>query len=112
MPYHAQALDQTWEMINKPTQTLILALMRCVAGGYLAVSIAITIMQYNFRRTGKCWLAWVILLSGWIVTGASVYATILVRLNTPGNPPTTLAFIGLGLFLFGFIYNKKSLKRR
>lgn len=112
MPYHAQAIGDEWTALNQPTQTLILALMRCVAGGYLAVSITIFILQQHLYKTGKKWIAWCIFLSGWIVTGTSVYATILVRLKTEGNPPTTLACAGLIFLLLGLFLNLNIIKNK
>lgn len=109
MPYHAEALGCGWEEIDGATQLLILALMRCVAGGYLAVAVGVVVMQYLFNRLKIKSLAWLIFISGWIVTGFSVYATVLVRIYTPGKPPTALAIFGLLLFVVGLYFNLKSL---
>lgn len=83
--------------------------MRCVAGGYLAVAVGVVVMQYLFNRLKIKSLAWLIFISGWIVTGFSVYATVLVRIYTPGKPPTALAIFGLLLFVVGLYFNLKSL---
>ena len=110
MPYHAEALGCGWEEIDGSTQLLILALMRCVAGGYLAVSVGVAVMQCLFNRYKIKSLAWLIFVSGWIITGFSVYATVLVRIYTPGKPPTALAIFGLLLFVVGLFFNLKGLR--
>lgn len=111
MPYHSEALGLPWEDLKESTQTLIIALMRCVGGGYLAVGIGIFILQSCLKKIANFKIAWVIFLIGVIVTGASIYATFIVRLNTPGNPPTTLAFFGVLLFIVGLIFNKRYLHK-
>lgn len=110
MPYHEEAVGVAWSEIDTSIQVLILALMRCVGGGFLAVSVVIIFLQYHFTKTARKWVAWAIFMSGWIVTCASIYATVLVRLYTPGNPPTVLASFGLVLLLVGLIFNRKSIK--
>ena len=44
------------------------------------------------------------------VSLAPLYATLIVKLNTPGKPPTLLAIIGIVLLIIGYIFNQKSLK--
>lgn len=50
MPYHGEALACNWEEIASGNQILILALMRTVAGGYLAVALTIVILQKNLQQ--------------------------------------------------------------
>lgn len=109
MPYHEEAVGVPWSQLETPVQVLILALMRCVGGGFLAVSVTIFLLQYHFTQTARRWVAWVIFASGWIVTCASIYATVLVRLHTLGNPPTGLASFGLLLLFIGLVFNRKSI---
>jgi xanthosine utilization system XapX-like protein len=51
-----------------------------------------------------------ILLTGVMVSLTTIYATLIVRLNSPGKPPTAFALIGLVLLFLGYFFNRKSLK--
>ena len=110
MPYHSEAVSVNWNEVESSTQYLLLALMRAVSGGFIATSIVIIVLQKKFSSTKIPWIPWLILVAGLIVTSASLYATIIVRLNSPGKPPTTLAIAGIALLVIGYIFNRKTLK--
>ena len=109
MAYHSEALSMDWNEVGRGTQFLILALMRGVSGGFIATAIVVIILQKKFSSTKIPWIPWLILIAGLIVSAASIYATLIVRLNSPGRPPTFLAIIGTILLLTGFVFNQKSL---
>ena len=46
MPYHAKAVGKIWIELDATIRTLIIALMRVVGGGWLAVAMAIGFMLY------------------------------------------------------------------
>ena len=98
LPYHSEALSLEWNEVESSTQYLILALMRAVAGGYLAATLVIFILQKKFTSTKLPWIPWLILMNGLVLTFASIYATMIVRLNSPGKPPTFLAIVVIVLF--------------
>jgi len=52
-----------------------------------------------------------ILMSGSVIAISTLYATIIVRVNTPGNPPSTLIIGALILLIIGFIFNRKYANR-
>lgn len=85
--------------------------MRAVAGGYVAASIVVIVLQKKFASTKISWIPWLILAAGLIVSFASIYATMIVRLNSPGKPQTVLAIVGIVLLIIGYIFNQKTLKR-
>ena len=109
MPYHSEALSLDWSEVESNTQFLILALMRGVSGGFIAISIAVIVLQKKFSSTKIPWIPWLILTTGLIVTSASIYATMIVRLNSPGKPPTTMAIVGILLLIIGYVFNQKQL---
>lgn len=109
MPYHGEALACNWEEIASGNQILILALMRTVAGGYLAVALTIVILQKKFTTNKTKWIPLLLFGAGVIVSITSVYATLLVRFYTPGNPPTALALGGVFLLALGLVFNLRSL---
>ena len=109
MPYHAQTIGMEWSELDTNMQFMILALMRAVSGGFLAVAITIAWMQLIFNKTLHRWIPVIIFWAGAVVSGASIYATLIVRMNTDGNPPTALAITGIGLLFMGYAFNKRAI---
>lgn len=107
MPYHLTALEKEWVEIEPNAQILLLALMRAVAGGFIALAIAILYLQKQFVHTKSPWMPGLILLMGLVVSAGAMYATLLVKFNTPATPPTGLAALGMILLLFGYLFNLK-----
>lgn len=110
MPYHSEAVSLPWDMVDEKFRILILAFMRAASGGYLVGAVVIAVLQYRFDKTGQKWIPPLILISGSIVALTSLYATLIVRLNSPGNPPTLLAVVLLILIIAGFFFNRKAIK--
>jgi hypothetical protein len=109
MPYHSKAIGLEWGDLDVGVQSVILALMRVVGGGYLAVSIVISLLQKKLTKYRLVWLPLLIFVVGLTVSLSTIYATILVRLNSRGRPPTILAIAGLIFLLVGYICNKRTL---
>jgi len=111
MPYHSEAISMEWNEINHTSQILILALMRTVGGGFLVCSISIFFLQYKFSSERLSWIPVLILIIGIITESTILYATLIVRLNSPGNPPTSMAIIGIVSLIVAYILNQLSLKK-
>jgi len=109
MPYHSEAVSLEWNEVYFGTQFLILALMRAISGGFIAIAIVIAFLQNKFSSTKIKWLPIIILISGLIVGITSIYATLIVKFNTAGSPPTLSIIIGILLLIIGYIFNKKYL---
>ncbi|MEN2399395.1 hypothetical protein GKZ90_0006380 [Flavobacterium sp. MC2016-06] len=103
--YHKNAIDTNWKDLNFEFQTLILALMRAVSGGAIAVGFTIIILQYNLNPDNRNWMAFIILISGFIISICSLYAMLMVRLQTKGKPPMIIIFLSLILLSAGFFLN-------
>ena len=110
MPYHSDALSLGWNEVDSGTQFLILAFMRAMSGGYIAIAIVILFLQTKFAYGKTKWIPSLILTGGLILTLSSIYGTLIVRFNSSSNPPTLLAIIGIVLIIIGYIFNQKSLK--
>ncbi len=110
MPYHSEAVALDWSEVESNFQHLIVAFMRVVAGGYIAVAISIILLQRKFSMHKISWIPLIILIPGLVISSLTIYGTMIVRLNTPGNPPTTLAIVGFILLIIAYIFNRKSLK--
>ncbi|MFU8844691.1 MAG: hypothetical protein ACNA7V_12890 [Bacteroidales bacterium] len=109
MPYHSEAVSLQWEEVDKNIQFLILALMRAVSGGMILAGFIIIWLQIKFNKSKLKWIPSLILLSGTIVGLTTLYATIIVITNTPGNPPTVLVIACMAGLLIGWIFNRKSI---
>lgn len=112
MPYHADAVQVSWESIDSKMQSLLLALMRAVSGGFIAVGIGMILLQRNFTIGETKSTPFIILLMGLLVSLPTLYATLIIRYNTPGKPPTGLLIFGMVLLVIGFFFNLKTLKEK
>ncbi|MBS2098889.1 hypothetical protein [Carboxylicivirga linearis] len=110
MPYHRQAVSLPWEEVPMEFQKLILALMKALGGAYLAVGITISLLQIQVNKTRNTLAVIIIFVSGIVVTISSLYASLLVRINTPGKAPYYLALLGGILLIAGLYYNIKQTK--
>lgn len=110
MPYHSEALSMDWNELDSNIQHLLVAFMRAVSGGYLAVAISVILLQRKFSMHKTSWIPFIILISGLVVSLLSIYATMIVRFYTPGKPPTAMAIVGVILLIIGYVFNRKSLK--
>ena len=111
MSYHSEAISMEWGEMDHTSQVLVLALMRTVSGGFLVCSISIFFLQYRFSLERKSWIPVLILIIGIITQSTILYATILVRLNSPGNPPTGMAIGGTILLIAAYILNRIALRK-
>jgi hypothetical protein len=109
MPYHGDAIESQWENVDKNIQFLILALMRAVSGGLILAVVVIFWLQLKFDKSRLTWIPLLILIAGTIVGLSSLYATMIVRMNTPGNPPTFLVIICMIGLLVGYVFNRISI---
>lgn len=111
MPYHAAAISQDWSNLEPSIQFLLLALMRAVSGGYIAVAFTTICLQWKFNHSKITWLPLFIFIPGVIVSITSLHATLIVRNHSPGQPPTWLAILGLLLLCIGYICNRRLVKK-
>ncbi len=111
MSYHGVAVSHTWIEVDRGFRFLILGLMRGVGGGLIAVSIAIMFLQFKFTSGRLTWIPLLILVVGLVLFGAVLYAMLIVKLNTPGNPPIVLAVSGIVLLILGFFLNTMEIRK-
>lgn len=109
MPYHSEAVSLSWAEIETDFQYLILALMRATSGGFIVTAVLIAWLQIRFLRKPEHWISLMILVAGCIMGLALLYATLIIRVYTPGNPPTMLNALLICLLIVGYIFNHKSL---
>jgi hypothetical protein len=103
MPYHAAAVGKSWTELDGSMRILILGFLRVVGGGWLATFLALAILLFIPFRRGEVWARWAILLVGSAAAGPTLYATLLIKRGTPGNPPWYAAAAAMALLLAGFL---------
>ena len=109
MPYHSVAVGLPWAAVDPSFQVLILALMRAVGSACLALAILDwTLLLIPFRQ-GAPWATWAIAASGLVTCAGSLYAMMLVAMNTPATPPWIGPVLGAVLLVAGLVL---SLERR
>ena len=101
MPYHGVALGKEWSETPKEVQILVLALMRAVAGGALAVATLELFLLFIPFRAGAVWAYWAIPLAGMVLSAGSLYAMSTVSTNTPARPPFRPVLIGTAANMAG-----------
>ena len=103
MPYHADAVEMEWGEVDKRFQVLILALLRAVGGGWLAVGITfVFLLAFPFREQAS-WALFALPLVGLAVCGPTLYATLYVRNNTQAAPPLPFVVVAVVLLVAGFV---------
>ena len=87
MPYHSVAVGMPWTAVDPSFQVLILALMRAVGGACLSLAVVQFVLLLVPFRQGAAWASWTIAVAGLVMCAGSLYAMMLVTLNTPATPP-------------------------
>jgi hypothetical protein len=105
MGYHKMAIQKDWSELVPEFQTLILALMRTVSGGFISIAIAIIILQLEFNKSQNHWIALTILIIGGVLNLCVLYANFLVRTKTKGRPPTVVPLLLLIMLLISYFFN-------
>ena len=111
MPYHREALGITWEEVGACEKGLILALMRAVGGGFLLTAFLISFLQYRFDISRTAWIPGVILVGGSLSVFSSLYATLTLKLNTPGAPPIMIVLTTGILLIAAYFLNMAVIKK-
>ena len=109
MPYHSVAVGLPWTAVDPSFQVLILARMRAVGGACLSLAVVQFVLLLVPFRQGAAWASWTIAVAGLVMCAGSLYAMMLVTLNTPATPPWIGAALGAVLLLVGLV---ASLERR
>lgn len=110
MPYHADAVEMQWSELAPGLRVLILALMKVVAGAWLAGASAMALLLIFPFRKGERWSYFAVPLIGLLLSGSSLYATLYVRGNTPANPPWIAAAVSIVLLVAGLLLSLSSRK--
>ncbi|MCB2222298.1 MAG: hypothetical protein KQI35_18085 [Bacteroidetes bacterium] len=103
MPYHAVAVGLNWEEVEPGFQTLILALMRVSGGGWLATSLGMSLLLIRLFKDDKFWILIYIGIIGLSACIPTLLATLMVRHNSPANPPWFAAAGAIALIIISLL---------
>lgn len=99
MPYHAVVSGKAWSELEPGLRTIILGMLRILAGGFLSCGIALAFLLLPLRR-GDRWAPWAVALIGGAVWVPTLLVTFMLRDAAPSaQPPIALTALILGLVL-------------
>jgi amino acid transporter len=107
LPYQEQAISVPWTELSPEVQTQFLSLLKVSGGGYLMTAIALAVMLFIPFRRREPWTRWAIPSIGIIGVAIVNYAGIMVRANTPGEPPLIAGPVVYVLMAVGFFLSYK-----
>ena len=103
MPYHADAVGMSWNEVDASIKVLIIALMRVSGGGWLAISLSITLLLVARIKFQKIYFGFALVLVGLGGLIPTLYATLYVRANSPADPPWMAAAGGILLLIIALV---------
>lgn len=94
MPFHADVIQTSWSELGKYQQILYLGMMRTEGAGFLATSLAMTILLLIPFRQKQAWSYWAITAIGLVEYLPTLIATFNVARITPALPPWLAVLLG------------------
>ncbi|MGW8316414.1 MAG: hypothetical protein ACWGNV_12495 [Bacteroidales bacterium] len=101
MPYHADAVEKSWDDLGEKNRILIIALMRVAGGGWMASSLAIGLWMYVYIVKGDPFASIAMIITGLSVSIPTLIATLIVKRRTKANPPIFAVVAAIVLLLAG-----------
>lgn len=103
MPYHAQVSHSLWVDLAARLQAVILAMLKAVAAGMLALGMALGWLTLPLSR-GESWATWAILSLVAVNGFITVYATVTLRKVEPtAKTPVAAAAASVVLVLVALL---------
>jgi hypothetical protein len=103
LPYHGAALGRDWNHLDPRLQLLLLAMLRNMGGGFLALGLStLALLVFPFRE-GAAWATYILPLSLLVAAIPSLVATRSVALATGAPVPERQVWIAIGFILLGFV---------
>ncbi|WP_157884815.1 hypothetical protein [Halorubrum aethiopicum] len=105
MPYHADVIGKSWNVVEAANQVLISALMTVAGGGWFTVGVVLVLLLVFPFRNDRKWVLYAIPMTILLFYLPNLWATLTVLQTTPANPPwqgnvfaCLSAIIGFGLY--------------
>ncbi|MFK0033543.1 hypothetical protein [Pseudomonas monteilii] len=105
MPYHAAAIERPWHTLDTPLQLLLLALVRLVGWGWLAIACAGLVMLYQLFAL-RLPMELLVLLQGYCLLAITpiIAVSSQVKRRTNGSPPVMISWVVMLLCWLGFLF--------
>lgn len=103
MPYHAVVAGVQWQQVPSGLQTIILGMLRILAGGFAACGLGVAFLSIVAYR-GQAWAGYASAMVGLAVWVPTIAVTYMLRAAQPSaQPPTAQSLVVLGLVLAGAV---------
>lgn len=102
--YYSRALSKEWSELGQELQTLILALMRSISGGALASGVGVVLLVVTGLVKGVRWPFFVAPALSYFNLSGALYAAVLIRTRTPGDPPVRVLASAIGIVTVGLVF--------
>lgn len=105
MPYHAAAIERPWHTLDAPLQLLLLALIRLVGWGWLAIACAgVMILHQVFVL--RVPLQLLVLLQAYCLLAITPIIAVAsqVKRHSNGSPPVMASWAAMMLCWLGFLF--------
>ena len=112
MPYHSTAIGMPWTEVEPGFQYVILALMKVVGGSFIALAIALLMILVVPFRKGERWSFYAVPIMGIFCAGASLYATLFIKLQTGAGTPWLAAGIPVVIYVAGIVLTYKDIRKK
>ena len=105
MPYHAAVIERPWHTLDAPLQFLLLALIRLLGWGWLAIACAGLVMLYQLFVL-RVPLPLLVLLQAYCLLAITpiIAVTSQVKRRTNGSPPVMVGWVTMMLCWLGFLF--------
>lgn len=105
MPYHAAAIERPWHTLDAPLQLLMLALVRLVGWGWLAIACAGLMMLYQVFVL-RVPLQLLVLLQAYCLLAITPILVVAsqVKRRSNGSPPVMAIWGAMMLCWLGFLF--------
>jgi uncharacterized protein YjeT (DUF2065 family) len=103
MPYHAVVAGKAWSELEQGTQTIILAMLKIIGGGFAAYGIALLWMLMPLISRAP-WAPYAILTTSAVVLVPTLYVTVALKRAAPSaRTPVVPACVVIALVLLGSV---------
>ena len=103
MPYHSDALGQTWDELEPQQQVMFIASMKMVGAAWFATAVSQFVVLKIAFKGGMTWATFSVPAVGLLLALPTLRATLRVRKETPARPPWPSVAIAALLYLTALI---------
>ncbi|EPN6725651.1 hypothetical protein N5D79_05485 [Pseudomonas sp. GD03817] len=105
MPYHAAAIERPWHTLDARLQLLLLALVRLVGWGWLAIACAGLLLLHQVVVL-RVPLQLLVLLQGYCLLAITPIIAVAgqVKRRSNGSPPVMASWLAMMLCWLGFLF--------